>query len=146
MAASDKKHRSLRQMRVVAIRPRGTPRDLPPPLPPTRELTVQVTDELGRLGAPSRVRVLSIYGGDSMPRQITGLRQGAQVVVGTPGRVLDHLRQGTLRLGRVRTLVIDEADQMLDMGFEKEMKQILEQVPKERQTLMFSATIPSSIE
>src|SRR6266850_1124475 len=237
MSASDKKPRPLRQMRVVAIRPRGTPRDLPPPLPPrtagtelsafpavpvpftalglpepilqalhamgygqatevqaraiplarsgndlivqsrtgtgktaafgvpivekivkdlpevqalvlcpTRELTVQVTDELGRLGAPSRVRVLSIYGGDSMTRQITGLRQGAQVVVGTPGRVLDHLRQGTLRLGRVRTLVLDEADQMLDMGFEKEMKQILEKVPKDRQTLMFSATIPSSIE
>jgi ATP-dependent RNA helicase DeaD len=113
---------------------------------PTRELSVQVTDELARLGQPSGVRVLSIYGGDSMGRQIEGIRKGAQVVVGTPGRLLDHLRQGTLRLARVRTLVLDEADQMLDMGFEKEMKQILEQVPKERQTLMFSATIPSSIE
>ncbi len=113
---------------------------------PTRELTVQVTDELARLAAPSQIRVLSIYGGDSMARQLTGLRQGAQVVVGTPGRLLDHLRQETLRLGRVRTLIIDEADQMLDMGFEKEMRQILERVPKERQTLMFSATIPSSIE
>jgi ATP-dependent RNA helicase DeaD len=113
---------------------------------PTRELTVQVTDELSRLGVPSRVHVLSIYGGDSMGRQLEGLRRGAQVVVGTPGRVLDHLRQGTLRLEAVRVLVLDEADQMLDMGFEKEMKQILERVPKERQTLMFSATIPSSIE
>ncbi len=113
---------------------------------PTRELTVQVADELARLGAPSSVKVLSIYGGDPINRQITGLRQGAQVVVGTPGRLLDHLRQGTLDLKRVRTLVLDEADQMLDMGFEKEMKQILERVPKERQTLLFSATIPSSIE
>ena len=113
---------------------------------PTRELTVQVADELSRLGGPSNVRVLSIYGGDPINRQITGLRQGAQVVVGTPGRLLDHLRQGTLNLQKVRTLVLDEADQMLDMGFEKEMKQILERVPKDRQTLLFSATIPSSIE
>ncbi|MGH9749788.1 MAG: DEAD/DEAH box helicase, partial [Candidatus Polarisedimenticolia bacterium] len=113
---------------------------------PTRELTVQVTAELSQIAAPSGVRVLSIYGGDSMHRQHEGLRHGAQVIVGTPGRVLDHLRQGTLRLQAVRTLVLDEADQMLDMGFEKEMKQILEQVPKDRQTMMFSATIPSSIE
>jgi ATP-dependent RNA helicase DeaD len=124
----------------------GQPRVQALVLCPTRELTVQVTEELGRLGAPGGVRVQSIYGGDSMARQVSGLRQGAHVVVGTPGRVLDHLRQGTLRLEGVRTLILDEADQMLDMGFEKEMKQILEQVPKARQTLMFSATIPSSIE
>jgi ATP-dependent RNA helicase DeaD len=113
---------------------------------PTRELTVQVTEEIGRLGGPSGVRSLAIYGGDSMSRQIDGLRRGAQVVVGTPGRMLDHLRQRTLRLDAVRVLVLDEADQMLDMGFEKEMNQILERVPEDRQTLMFSATIPSSIE
>jgi ATP-dependent RNA helicase DeaD len=113
---------------------------------PTRELTVQVTSELTELGAPSGVRVLSIYGGDSMHRQLEGLRRGAQVIIGTPGRVLDHLRQGTMSFGRVRVLVLDEADQMLDMGFEKEMRQILEQVPSQRQTMMFSATIPSSIE
>ncbi|HXH28388.1 MAG TPA: DEAD/DEAH box helicase, partial [Candidatus Polarisedimenticolia bacterium] len=113
---------------------------------PTRELTMQVTDELDRLGRPSGVRALSIYGGDSMGRQIEGLRKGAQVVVGTPGRLLDHLRQGTLNLEAVRTLVLDEADQMLDMGFEKEVTQILERVPTERQTFLFSATIPSSIE
>jgi ATP-dependent RNA helicase DeaD len=113
---------------------------------PTRELTAQVTEEIGRLGGPSGVRSLAIYGGDSMTRQLDGLRRGAQVVVGTPGRLLDHLRQRTLRLDAVRVLVLDEADQMLDMGFEKEMNQILERVPKERQTLMFSATIPSSIE
>ncbi len=114
---------------------------------PTRELTIQVTDELARLGRASGVRVQSIYGGDSMQRQIDGLKQGAHVVVGTPGRILDHLlRQRTLRFDAVRILVLDEADQMLDMGFEKEMRQILEHVPAERQTLMFSATIPSSIE
>jgi len=113
---------------------------------PTRELTVQVTEEIGRLGAPSGVRSLAIYGGDPIARQLEGLRRGAQVVVGTPGRMLDHLRQQTLRLDAVRILVLDEADQMLDMGFEKEMNQILERVPKKRQTLMFSATIPSSIE
>ncbi len=113
---------------------------------PTRELTVQVTDELSRLGAPSGARVLAIYGGDPMPRQVEGLRRGVHVVVGTPGRLLDHLRQRTLSLQEVRILVLDEADQMLDMGFEKEMKQILDRVPKERQTLLFSATIPSTIE
>jgi ATP-dependent RNA helicase DeaD len=113
---------------------------------PTRELTVQVTDELSRLGTTSGARVLAIYGGDSMARQIEGLRRGAQVVVGTPGRLLDHLRQRTLSLEGVRILVLDEADQMLDMGFEKEMRQILDQVPSDRQTLLFSATIPSSIE
>jgi ATP-dependent RNA helicase DeaD len=113
---------------------------------PTRELCMQVTAEIGRLGAESGVKSLAIYGGDSMQRQIDGLERGSQVVVGTPGRLLDHLRQRTLRLDAVRTLVLDEADQMLDMGFEKEMKAILEQVPKERQTLMFSATIPSGIE
>jgi ATP-dependent RNA helicase DeaD len=113
---------------------------------PARELTLQVADELARLGGPCGVKVLSIYGGDSMTRQIDGLKRGAQVVVGTPGRLLDLLRQRELRLEHVRVLVLDEADQMLDMGFEKEVRGILEQVPKSRQTLLFSATIPSSIE
>ena len=113
---------------------------------PTRELCLQVTGEIGRLGSASGVTALAIYGGDSMTRQVEGLERGAQVVVGTPGRVLDHLRQRTLRLEAVKTLVLDEADQMLDMGFEKEMTAILERVPKERQTMMFSATIPSTIE
>lgn len=113
---------------------------------PARELAVQVQEEIARLGKSAGVRCLTIYGGDPMPRQVEGLRRGAQVVVGTPGRLLDHLRQGTLKLDAVRTLVLDEADQMLDMGFEKEVNAILAQVPKARQTLMFSATIPSSIE
>ncbi len=113
---------------------------------PARELSIQVSEELARLGRDSGVRVLTIYGGDPMARQTDGLRKGAHAVVGTPGRILDHLRQGTLRLDAVRYLVLDEADRMLDMGFEKEVRQILEQVPKQRQTLMFSATIPSAIE
>src|SRR5437867_1582093 len=113
---------------------------------PTRELSVQVADELGRLGQLSDVKVLAIYGGDSMARQIDGLKRGAHVVVGTPGRILDLLGQKVLRLNAVRFLVLDEADRMLDMGFEREVKQILDQVPKDRQTLMFSATIPSAIE
>ena len=113
---------------------------------PARELAVQVQEEIARLGKSAGVRCLTIYGGDPMPRQVEGLRRGAQVVVGTPGRLLDHLRQGTLKLDAVRTLVLDEADQMLDMGFEKEVNAILAQVPKKRQTLLFSATIPSSIE
>src|SRR5213594_3100420 len=113
---------------------------------PARELSIQVSEELARLGRDSGVRFLTIYGGDPMARQTYGLRKGAHVVVGTPGRILDHLRQGTLRLDAVRFLVLDEADRMLDMGFEKEVRQILDQVPKDRQTLMFSATIPSAIE
>ena len=96
---------------------------------PARELSIQVSDELGRLGQHSGVRALTIYGGDSMSRQLEGLRRGAHVVVGTPGRILDHLRQGTLKLDAVRFLVLDEADRMLDMGFEKEVRQILDQKP-----------------
>src|SRR3989441_8614160 len=113
---------------------------------PTRELSVQVADELGRLGQLSDVKVLAIYGGDSMARQIDGLKRGAHVVVGTPGRILDLLGQKVLRLDAVRFLVLDEADRMLDMGFEREVKQILDQVAKDRLALMFSASIPSTIE
>jgi ATP-dependent RNA helicase DeaD len=115
-------------------------------LTPARELCLQVTGEMERLGEHAGVHALAIYGGDSMTRQLDGLKRGAQVVVGTPGRLLDHLRQGTLKLDAVHTLVLDEADQMLDMGFEKEVKQILDRVPKTRQTLLFSATIPTEIE
>jgi ATP-dependent RNA helicase DeaD len=114
-------------------------------LAPTRELAVQVATEMSELGLGRGVRVESVYGGDSMERQIDGIRKGAHVIVGTPGRVLDHLRRGTLDFGRVRVLVLDEADRMLDMGFAVEMGQIMEFVPAERQTLLFSATIPLGI-
>jgi ATP-dependent RNA helicase DeaD len=114
-------------------------------LTPTRELALQVAQELSEIGRGRGVKVEVIYGGDSMERQLEGIRGGAQVVVGTPGRVLDHLRRRTLRFDQVRTLVLDEADRMLDMGFAVEMGQIMSYMPAERQTLLFSATIPLGI-
>ncbi len=114
-------------------------------LTPTRELAIQVTQELAELGRGRGVKVEAVYGGDSMERQLEGIRAGAQVIVGTPGRVLDHLRRGSLDFSGVRTLVLDEADRMLDMGFAVEMGQIMEYVPAERQTLLFSATVPLGI-
>jgi ATP-dependent RNA helicase DeaD len=114
-------------------------------LAPTRELAVQVAVEVQELGKGRGVKVESVYGGDSMERQIEGIRAGAHVIAGTPGRVLDHLRRGTLDFSAVKVLVLDEADRMLDMGFAVEMGQIMEFVPAERQTLLFSATIPLGI-
>jgi ATP-dependent RNA helicase DeaD len=114
-------------------------------LAPTRELALQVSEELSRIGRGKGVKVETIYGGDSMDRQVEGLRAGAHVVVGTPGRILDHLRRKTLKLDQVKILVLDEADRMLDMGFAVEMGQIMEYMPQERQTLLFSATIPLGI-
>jgi ATP-dependent RNA helicase DeaD len=115
-------------------------------LTPARELTVQVSAEVSRIGAGRALKCVAVYGGRPIDRQIEELRQGAQTVVGTPGRILDHLRRGTLRLDALRVLVLDEADLMLDMGFEKEMRQILDHLPPKRQTLLFSATIPRAIE
>jgi ATP-dependent RNA helicase DeaD len=106
---------------------------------------MQVAQEVAELGRGREIKVEAIYGGDSMDRQVQGIRAGAHVIVGTPGRVLDHLRRKTLRFESVRTLVLDEADRMLDMGFAVEMGQIMEYVPAERQTLLFSATIPLGI-
>jgi ATP-dependent RNA helicase DeaD len=114
-------------------------------LAPTRELALQVAQELTDIGRGRGVKIEAIYGGDSMDRQLEGIRAGAHVIVGTPGRVLDHLRRRTLRFESVRTLVLDEADRMLDMGFAVEMGQIMEYMPAERQTLLFSATIPLGI-
>jgi ATP-dependent RNA helicase DeaD len=114
-------------------------------LTPTRELALQVAKEVDEIGRGHGIRVESIYGGDSMDRQLEGIRAGAQVIVGTPGRVLDHLRRRTLRFETVKLLVLDEADRMLDMGFAVEMGQIMEYMPAERQTLLFSATVPLGI-
>ena len=108
-------------------------------LTPTRELCVQVTEEMRRLGVFRGVKVVSIYGGSSMDRQITALHHGAQVVVGTPGRVLDLIRRGELRLDRVHTVILDEADRMLDMGFIVDVETILARCPRQRQTALFSA-------
>jgi len=114
-------------------------------LAPTRELAIQVAEELTQIGKGRGVRIETIYGGDSMDRQLEGIRAGAHVIVGTPGRVLDHLRRKTLRFDQVKMLVLDEADRMLDMGFAVEMGQIMEYMPAARQTLLFSATIPLGI-
>jgi ATP-dependent RNA helicase DeaD len=114
-------------------------------LAPTRELALQVASEVAELGKGRGIKVVAIYGGDSMDRQLEAIRAGAHVVAGTPGRVLDHLRRRTLRFDAVKTLVLDEADRMLDMGFAVEMGEIMEYVPPERQTLLFSATIPLGI-
>jgi ATP-dependent RNA helicase DeaD len=114
-------------------------------LAPTRELALQVAAELTEIGKGKGVKIESIYGGDSMDRQLEGIRAGAHVIVGTPGRVLDHLRRKTLRFDKVKILVLDEADRMLDMGFAVEMGQIMEYMPAERQTLLFSATVPLGI-
>jgi ATP-dependent RNA helicase DeaD len=114
---------------------------------PTRELAVQVSEELHKLAAFKRgIRPLPIYGGQSYERQFEGLRHGAQIVIGTPGRVMDHMRRGTLRLDQVKMVVLDEVDVMLDMGFQEDMEVILQGVPQERQTVFFSATIPRSIQ
>ena len=114
-------------------------------LAPTRELAIQVAQEVAEIGRGKGVKVQSVYGGDSMERQLEGIRGGAHVIAGTPGRVLDHLRRKTLRFDAVKTFVLDEADRMLDMGFAVEMGEIMEYVPGERQTLLFSATIPLGI-
>jgi ATP-dependent RNA helicase DeaD len=114
-------------------------------LTPTRELCVQVTEEIGRIGQFRGVQTVAIYGGSSMDRQIDGLEQGAQVVIGTPGRVLDLIRRGQLRLDRVRTVILDEADRMLDMGFIVDVETILARCPRQRQTALFSATMPYAI-
>ncbi|HSK93277.1 MAG TPA: DEAD/DEAH box helicase [Candidatus Angelobacter sp.] len=114
-------------------------------LTPTRELCVQVTEEIGRIGRFRGVRTVAIYGGSSMDRQIEALRRGTQVVVGTPGRVLDLVRRGELKLDRVHTVILDEADRMLDMGFIVDVETILARCPRERQTALFSATMPYAI-
>ncbi len=113
---------------------------------PTRELANQVAEEVARLAHFKRgLRELPIYGGQSYDRQFRGLAAGPQVVIGTPGRVIDHLERGTLKLGSVRMVVLDEADRMLDMGFREDIERVLEQVPATRQTVLFSATLPAPI-
>jgi ATP-dependent RNA helicase DeaD len=115
-------------------------------LTPTRELALQVARELTHLAQFRGTKVSAIYGGAPMGKQIEELADGAQVVVGTPGRVLDHLRRGTLDPSNIRIFVLDEADEMLSMGFAKELHAIVETLPRERQGLFFSATIPPDIE
>ena len=113
---------------------------------PTRELAIQVAEEIAKVGKYRHVKPLPIYGGQPIDRQIRALRMGYQVVVGTPGRLLDHLNRGTLRLQHVKIVVLDEADEMLDMGFIEDIESILKDVPTEgRQIMLFSATMPPGI-
>ena len=112
---------------------------------PTRELCIQVADEITKIGRTKRVRVLPVYGGQPIDRQIRSLRNGIQVVIGTPGRLLDHIRRQTISLDHVKFLVLDGADEMLDMGFVDDMEEIIKNVPTERQTMLFSATMPRPI-
>jgi len=113
---------------------------------PTRELAIQVSEEIHKLSFFKRgVHALPIYGGQSYDRQFYGLKQGAQIVIGTPGRIMDHMRRGTLRLDTVKMVVLDEADVMLNMGFRDDIETILKDAPKERQTVFFSATMPKPI-
>ncbi|TGE35185.1 DEAD/DEAH box helicase [Desulfosporosinus fructosivorans] len=113
---------------------------------PTRELAIQVAEEIAKIGKYRHVKLLPIYGGQPIDRQIRALRMGYQVVVGTPGRLLDHLNRGTLRLQYVKMVVLDEADEMLDMGFIEDIESLLREVPAEgRQVMLFSATMPQGI-
>ena len=114
-------------------------------LTPTRELAIQVTDHLCKIGQYRRIAVLPIYGGQPIGRQLDTLRRGVHAIVATPGRLLDHMRRGSIDLSGVRTLILDEADQMLEMGFIEDVEYVLEQLPAERVTALFSATMPKPI-
>src|SRR4051812_12114875 len=114
-------------------------------LVPTRELAIQVSEAIHRYGRSVGAAVLPIYGGQSFGQQIRALERGVDIVVATPGRLLDHLRRKTLSLDTVETVVLDEADEMLDMGFVEDIEAILSSTPVTRQTVLFSATLPPRI-
>ena len=113
---------------------------------PTRELAVQVSEAFFEYGRESRVQVLPVFGGQPISRQLQALKRGVHVVVGTPGRLIDHIKRGSLQLDVIQTVVLDEADEMLDMGFTEDIESILEATPFDRQTVLFSATMPNRIE
>ena len=115
-------------------------------LVPTRELAMQVSEAIYKYGHSSGCSVVPVYGGQHIGRQLDALRRGVHVVVATPGRAIDHVRRGSLQLGSIRTVVLDEADEMLDMGFAEDIETLLEAVPAERQTVLFSATMPPRID
>ena len=113
---------------------------------PTRELAIQVSNELHNLAKYTHgIKILPIYGGQEIGKQIRSLKGGVQIIVGTPGRVMDHLRRKTIRCDHIHTIILDEADEMLNMGFREDIETILEGVPEERQTVLFSATMPKPI-
>ena len=113
---------------------------------PTRELAIQVADEIRKLAKfMHSIKVLPIYGGQDIVKQIRSLKSGVQIMIGTPGRVMDHMRRKTVKFNQVKMVVLDEADEMLNMGFREDIETILEKVPEERQTVLFSATMPKPI-
>lgn len=113
---------------------------------PTRELVVQVAEEIRKLAKyMSDIKVLPVYGGQEIVRQIKSLKTGVQIIVGTPGRVMDHMRRKTVKFDNINMVILDEADEMLDMGFREDMETILTETPEDRQTVMFSATMPKAI-
>ena len=113
---------------------------------PTRELAIQVADEIRKLAKYMHgIKILPIYGGQDIVKQIRSLKGGVQIIIGTPGRVMDHMRRKTIKLEQVHTVILDEADEMLNMGFVEDIETILASVPEERQTVLFSATMPEAI-
>jgi len=114
-------------------------------LAPTRELAIQVAERISRFSRYTKLKVLPVYGGESINKQIRALDRGVHIVVGTPGRLIDHLRRGTLNLSSTKVVVLDEADRMLDMGFIDDINYILSRVPEDRQLSLFSATIDQSV-
>jgi|LSQX01.2.fsa_nt_gb ATP-dependent RNA helicase DeaD len=113
---------------------------------PTRELAIQVAEELKKLSKYKEgVGILPIYGGQPIDRQIKALKRRKQIIIGTPGRIMDHMRRKTIKLENIKTVILDEADEMLDMGFREDIETILEKTPEERQTILFSATMPKEI-
>ena len=113
---------------------------------PTRELAIQVAEELNSIGQVKGIRALPVYGGQDINRQIRSLKNRPQIIVGTPGRLMDHMRRKTIRLQEVSIVILDEADEMLNMGFIDDIETILQDVPSERQTMLFSATMPKPIQ
>lgn len=113
---------------------------------PTRELAIQVSREIQKYATyMPEIKICPVYGGEPIPRQIMALKKGVQIVVGTPGRVMDHMRRKTLKVDNIQTIILDEADEMLNMGFREDMELILSQIQQEKQVVLFSATMPKSI-
>ena len=113
---------------------------------PTRELAIQVAGELKKISKyKTGIEILPIYGGQPIDRQIKALKKGVQIITGTPGRVMDHLDRRTLKMEGVKIIILDEADEMLDMGFREDIETIMKKIPEQRQTIFFSATMPKAI-
>lgn len=115
-------------------------------LTPTRELAIQVTEEINSFATQQKIKVLAVYGGQPIERQIARLERGVDIIVGTPGRILDHLNRKTLYISKISNVILDEADEMLNMGFVEDIENILKAAPKSRRTILFSATMPSFVE